>query len=99
MSLSCYLFTMKGDHSIAAKVCVCEAILQLILREHLKVQIWSLCIPILLRIKVTYPTVAPAVLLCGLCGRSFSISHHHWWPPYSMPADSLMFLNATVVFF
>lgn len=26
MSLSCYLFTMKGDHSIAAKVGVCVSL-------------------------------------------------------------------------
>lgn len=26
MSLSCYLFTMKGDHSIAAKVDVCVSL-------------------------------------------------------------------------
>lgn len=53
--------------------CSFYPILRLILREHLKIQIWSLCIPILLRIKVTCPTVASAILPWeerwdGLCG-------------------------------
>ena len=68
-------------HFFCVRCCPFYPILQVVLREHLKIQVWSLCIPILLRIKVNCPTVAPAFLPCGLCGRSFSVGPHHWLPP------------------
>lgn len=68
-------------HFFCVRCCPFYPILQVVFREHLKMQVWSLCIPILLRIKVKCPTVAPAFLPCGLCGRSFSVSRHHWSPP------------------